>query len=176
MNELYHYGVRGMKWGVIKEKYKMSNNAASAYDRYALNQLKRKNRQLEKQSKRRKQIGGDAANQKYMTDAERNIYAKGRVKTMGSKARALSSESSKFIGSTVKTAGIGIASSLGSALGVGTITMLTASSAVKAGLSFVVGAATGGVPVLAISTGVLAATTIARGSRYIKNMNAIKNV
>lgn len=79
-NELYHFGVKGMKWGVRKERDRASNHT-STYDRYLVKQLKRKER-----------ASGDAANLKYMTDAERNRYAKGRVKTMRSKAQALRSE------------------------------------------------------------------------------------
>ena len=162
-NELYHHGVKGMKWGVRKERDKTSNHT-STYDRYLVKQLKRNER-----------ASGDAANLKYMTDAERNRYAKGRVKTMRSKAQALRSESTNFAGSTAKTAVKGIGISLSGALGTASIAALSAHG-IEAGVAFISGAAIGGVPILAVSTGVLAAKTISRGARYIKNINAIKNV
>ena len=162
-NELYHHGVKGMRWGVRKERDKTSNHT-STYDRYLVKQLKRKER-----------ASGDAANLKYMTDAERNRYAKGRVKTMRSKAQALRSESTNFAGSTAKTAVKGIGISLSGALGTASIAALSAHG-IEAGVAFISGAAIGGVPILSVSTGVLAAKTISRGARYIKNINAIKNV
>lgn len=38
-NELYHFGVKGMKWGVQKERDRTSNHT-STYDRYLVKQLK----------------------------------------------------------------------------------------------------------------------------------------
>lgn len=176
-NELMHHGVLGMKWGVRKAVAKNSkagtvnvkgptniiNKHAGAYDRYRV-----------KQEKRKQRASGDSANLKYMTDKERIRYSKGRVKTMGSKAQAIRSESTNFAGRTAKTAGIGLAATLTASLGTACTVASVAKGAVA--MNFLLGSLVGGVPLATISIGALSAATIARGTRYVKNVNAIKNV
>lgn len=181
-NELYHYGVKGMKWGVVRTKDNLNGSKISrstinvknienapttvikkhtrSYDRYLINQAKRKQR-----------ASGDAANLKYMTDKERQNYAKGRVKVMGNKLNAVRSETTNFIGKTLKTTGKGL-------IGIGTggaaavlADAVIYGSAVELGGLFVGAALSTPVALTAVS-----ATTIARGMRYVKNSNAIKNV
>lgn len=166
-NELYHFGVRGMKWGHRKKtdtgKSKSNSGHTILYDHYLI-----------KQDKRKQQTSGDRANIKYMTDAERIRYAKGRVKNMGSKAQAIRSESTNFAARTGITALKGVAATLTSTVGVA----CTAASMAKGAYvmtNLLQGAIVGAVPLAAISLTALSAQTIARGVRYMKNVNAIKN-
>ena len=161
-NELYHHGVKGQKWGVIRERRK-----SNAYDRY-----------LAKQKKRENMTNGSRAYIKYMDDAERKRYAKGRVKNMGSKAQAIRSETTNYIGKTAKTLLKGTGATAGGMLG-GALAA-TAGMSVSNGAAFTAallgGATIGGVAFGAVAVGTLTAATIARGARYVKNVNAIKNV
>ena len=177
-NELMHYGVLGMKWGVEKKKNHGSKTTifqknintktvnirthGKAYDKYLIKQAKRKER-----------ASGDFANLKYMNDAERNRYAKGRVKTMGSRARAIKSESTNFIENTAKTFIKGLGATSISSVTAGAVGLSVIEGTAKV---LVTSMALGAIPVAAISVGVTAGTGIARGYRMGKNINAIKNV
>lgn len=163
-NELYHHGVKGQKWGVIHERRK-----SNAYDRY-----------LAKQKKRENMTNGSRAYIKYMDDAERKRYAKGRVKNMGSKKQAIRSETTNYIGKTAKTLLKGTGATAGGALGGALVASLGMSVYTTSGAAFTAallgGAATGGIAFGAVAVGALTAATISRGVRYVKNVNAIKNV
>ena len=171
-----HHGVKGQKWGVIRKKKQHGSRTTvfqknitltngtvkmhgKAYDKYLIKQAKRKQR-----------ASGDAANLKYMTDAERKRYAKGRVKTMGNKTQAIRSESTNYLAKTGKTFAKGLGGTLVSALGTGTIGVATGEVG-----TFLASLALGSIPAAALTIGVTAGTAISRGVRMGKNINAIKN-
>lgn len=143
--ELYHHGVKGMKWGVRK------------------------------QQRIRAEMRGDKASLRKFTDKERKRYAEGRVKTMGGKRQAVLSDTAHMLGSTVKTVAKGAAGTVaggvtgfGSTVVIGTMLGANplAAGAIAAGMT-----AFGAATPAAIATGALAI----KGGRYVKNMLAIKN-
>lgn len=180
MTELYHYGIKGQRWGIRRFQNKDGSNTRAG-------RKQRKNSllmdaykiKLDAQKKRSQKLSsGDEAHLKKITDKERLAYARGRVKTMGGKANAIASETSNFGKRTALTALKGLGATLTSAGALGAYGLLTPGSFMASStlMSALGGLAVGGVPVLALSLGTLGAKTIARGSRYVKNMNAIRNV
>lgn len=169
-SELYHFGIKGMKWGVRKkpERYRMSTNS----EKKIIVKPGKVDKLQAKTMKRRAKVNGDAAYLKYMNDRERKDYAKGRVKVMGSKAQAIRSETTNFGFRTVMTFLKGTGATAGSFSAGAAI----ASAAGKGVVDSLLAGAVGGVPVAAVSVGVLAGKSIARASRYGKNVNAIKNI
>ena len=151
-DELAHYGVKGMRWGIRR---------SDPEARYRV-----------KLAKRKAKVSGDAAYQKRMTDGERLKYAKGRVKIMGSKAQAVRSETTKFVSDTFKKEMGALFGSLVPAAG-----GLFGAGAAGAGFvsSLLVGGVTGGIGLAALTSAVVV-NSAANGYRAMKNINAIKNV
>lgn len=172
-NQLMHFGVKGMKWGVRRYQNEDGSLTTLGKIRQKANS-EAEGRYAVKVAKRKKTTSGDAAYQKYMTDAERLVYAKGRVKTMGSKAQAVRSETTKFASTTIKRSLAAIGGTAMSALSLGTYAGMTGAGA--AAVNFALGTALGGGIGLATLGSVAVANTVATGYRYVKNMNAIRNV
>lgn len=169
--ELYHFGIKGMKWGVRRKDPSGPGKSTGTKKNIVVKPGKVDKLQA-KMMKRQAKVNGDAAYLKYMNDRERRGYAKGRVEVMGSKAQAIRSETTNLGLRTVQTFLKGVGSTAGS-FSAGAV---IASAAGKGVVDSLLAGAVGGVPVAAVSVGVLAGKSIARVSRYGKNVNAIKNV
>ena len=176
--ELYHFGIKGMKWGVRRKdtsrpgtSQKPKRNIVIQNQNVRTNAGKMEAYQV-KLAKRKKKVNGDSAYLKYMNDRERKEYAKGRVEVMGSKGKAIRSETTNLGMKTVST----LLKGVGSTAGMFSAATASAAIAGEALVDSVLLGAVGAIPVAAVSAGVFAGKTIARASRYVKNINEIKNV
>ena len=146
-NELYHFGIKGMKWGI--RRYQNADGSLTDAGK------RRYDKQQQKEKERKKRISGKTARLEKMTDTERNRYAQKRIKTMGGKGHAILSETTNYLGKELKTAAKGVAGTAVSSLGTG--------------------AAVGGFSIAAGSSAVtvLGATAISRGAKYVSNVYSI---
>ena len=173
-----HHGVKGMKWGIRNIKRSINKAKKKHAEKKAENKAK-------KEKKIREEISGKKkASLRKKDDVQQNRYARNRIKTKGSKARAIGSEVGNLVGKTAKTlaiatgltalAGLGLGGVLASApvmslaSGAGGIT-----TAIDAGASFLTGLAAGTVGVGLPSFTTAGAKTISNGSRFVKNVMSI---
>ena len=168
-NELYHFGIKGMKWGI--RRYQNADGSLTDAGK------RRYDKQQQKEKERKERISGKTASLEKMTDTERNRYSQKRIKTMGGKGHAILSETTNYLGKELKTAAKGVAgtavSSLGTGAAVGGFSIAAGSSAVVAGSTFVSGLIAGGVFGGAAAVTVLGATAISRGAKYVSNVYSI---
>ena len=168
-NELYHFGIKGMKWGI--RRYQNTDGSLTDAGK------RRYDKQQQKEKDRKERISGKTARLEKMTDTERNRYSQKRIKTMGGKGHAILSETTNYLGKELKTAAKGVAgtavSSLGTGAAAGGFSIAAGSSAVVAGSTFVSGLIAGGVFGGAAAVTVLGATAISRGAKYVANVYSI---
>lgn len=168
-NELQHWGVKGMKWGIRRYQNEDGSLTPAGKRKYA--------KQKQKEKEHRQRISGKSASLEKMTDTERNKYAQKRIETMGGKGHAIVSETTNYLGKELKTAAKGVvgtaASSVGTGLTIGGISIAAGSSAVVAGSTFVSGLIAGGIFGGGAALTVLGATAVNRGAKYISNVYGI---
>ena len=148
-NELYHTGVKEMKWGVRKNPVT------------AIKETRARSRKT--------RVKGEKANLKYMNDKERNKYSENRLKIMRTKKSAIISETINLLGKTAKSLALGAGGVFGS---VGSGAAISAFSGAGVAATAGIMSASTGVGAAAVGSVLLTKAAI-RGSRYIKNVCGI---
>lgn len=163
--ELYHHGVKGMKWGVRKSIKRAIRQHNKNKELRAEERRKKNNREISGRTK---------PSLRKMNDVQKNRYAQNRIDVKGSKPKAIVSETTNFIGKTAKTVGIAAGVTAATALSGGTaLAAISGSGLVSTGFNFVTGAIAGTVYGGLPSAAVAGTKTVVNGSRYVRNVVGI---